>query len=95
MWFNHLETVQENRAKGAKKAAATRKKKKAADRVEKANQRNMCHVCEQDEPPDNGDEIGTKSVLWIGCDTCLRWFHVVCVSFTGPLPSEWHCPTCR
>lgn len=94
MWLNHLKTVQDNRAKGAKKAAATRKRKKANEDTER-NTEDICHTCGLDEPPHvHNDELDIE-ILWIGCDTCAKWFHALCVNVnTGTIPDEWHCPAC-
>lgn len=86
--------MQDNRAKGAKKAAATRKRKKANEDTER-NTEDICHTCGLDEPPHvHNDELDIE-ILWIGCDTCAKWFHALCVNVnTGTIPDEWHCPAC-
>ncbi len=95
MWLNHLKTVQDNRIKGAKKAAATRKRKKIdhIDKDTETNHEEVCHACRLDEPPPNDGELAIETVLWIGCETCSRWFHTLCVNIET-LPDEWHCPDC-
>jgi hypothetical protein len=96
MWLNHLKAVQNNRVKGAKKAAAMRKRKKMdhIDNNTEINQEKVCHACRLDDPPLNDGQLGVETVLWIGCETCSRWFHTLCVSITGTVPDEWHCPAC-
>lgn len=48
----------------------------------------VCGVCKQDEPPSN-KKTGAKKkknseeIGWIGCDSCNKWFHTVCVRI-GP-----------
>ncbi len=95
MWLNHLKTVKNNRIKGAKKAAATRKRKKIdhIDKDTETNHEEVCHACRLDEPPPNDGELAIETVLWIGCETCSRWFHTLCVNIET-LPDEWHCPDC-
>lgn len=96
MWLKHLKNVQQNRAKGAQKAAATRKKNKNANIVNEdveSNQEDVCYACRQDEPPDT-EELGTETITWIGCETCARWFHTLCVDMTETVPDEWCCPVC-
>lgn len=91
MWLSHIKTVQDNRAEGAKKAAATRKRKKGNE-VIKRNTEDICHACGLDEPP-HDDELDIE-ILWIGCDTCAKWFHALCVNLTKSIPDMWHCPAC-
>ena len=31
---------------------------------------------------------------WIGCDTCVRWFHYHCVGLTSIPDGFWSCPYC-
>ena len=31
---------------------------------------------------------------WIGCDTCVRWFHYHCVGLSSIPDGFWSCPYC-
>lgn len=49
----------------------------------------VCGICKQDEPPKNPKQKGAKKkksnedIGWIGCDSCNKWFHKLCVRI-GP-----------
>ena len=45
-----------------------------------------CHICKMD----------ISSFESVGCDRCLQWFHLKCVSLkSAPKQLYWFCKTCR
>ena len=76
MWFEHLHQISVNRAEGARKAAETRKRKKANAHAKPANSPNhtpsdndqFCLACEMINPPCDS----SSDVEWIGCDGCTN-----------------------
>ena len=87
-WLEHLETIQQNRREGARKAAATRKKKQESTRARnKQVSECRCGVC------DHLYEDETE--LWIACDRCQCWFHGGCVGVApDAIPNEFMCCDC-
>ena len=80
IWLQHLQTVVENRCRGARKAAATRQAKKAlkashtaVEESPKGDNECFCGDCgcayqeEMDEPE-----------VWIECSMCQQWYHAKC-----------------
>jgi hypothetical protein len=98
IWFQHLQTVEANRKKGAKKAAATRKAK-ARDKVTRkktdgevlrdSDDDEVCNCCYSFNPPDGIDQ----NVDWVACDTCALWYHACCVEFENT-SNIWSCNSC-
>jgi hypothetical protein len=85
MWFQHLQIVETNRKKGAKKAAATRKakarnkelRKKTTDRevLRDSDDDEICNLCYSFNPPNVVDE----NYEWVACDSCALWYHTCCI----------------
>ena len=109
-WFKHLHQIHQNRKRGAKKAAETRKRKAK----EKEQTQNIQVQGNRDlqQTVDEGDENNELcmichlrdpvldneqcTVSWIQCDSCLRWHHVDCVGLIeGCLPEMWMCLECN
>lgn len=97
MWFEHLNQIAINKAEGVRKAAETRKRKKAKERAELQSTAKQttddssepCLVCEMENPPfDGADEV-----TWIGCDGCQRWCHISCANIEV-IPDTWLCINC-
>ena len=76
IWFEHLQTIEDKRRRGATKAAATRRTQSAH---ETENQTVLCGMCRK--------EYEEETELWIACDTCYQWFHCTCEGLTE-LPQE-------
>lgn len=88
-------------------AAKTRRKKKAND-YNSANNKlripptetedDTCVICEMPHPPST-DDAGNgenQAVLWINCDGCGLWYHMVCIDIPlNDVPSQWLCLNCR
>ena len=73
IWFEHLQTVEENRRRGATKAAATRRAKQTRYARETEAESVLCGVCEKE-----CEEETVEPELWIACDHCNQWFHCTC-----------------
>ena len=93
MWFEHLHQISVNRAEGARKAAETRKRKKANAHAKPANSPNhtpsddqFCLACEMINPPCDS----SSDVEWIGCE---RWCHMSCTDIVV-IPETWLCINC-
>jgi hypothetical protein len=105
MWFEHLNQIAENRAKGAKKAAETRRKKKAQANNSTTNDlpgqssestENICLICDMADPPLSDDEDVDGVVPWIICDGCASWCHMVCANIpSSEVPNHWLCINCQ
>ena len=97
MWFRHLEIVDENRRKGAIKAAATRKAKKdkamAADVLLESDEDEdeVCNICYSLDPP--GTSIEESVIDWLACNECALWYHTKCVGIYQ-IPDVWQCNAC-
>jgi hypothetical protein len=85
MWFQHLQIVETNRKKGAKKAAATRKgkarnkelRKKTTDRevLRDSDDDEICNLCYSFNPPN----VVYENYEWVACDSCALWYHTCCI----------------
>ena len=99
MWFQHLEIVEVNRRKGAKKAAATRKARKKQVRKETISEEalrdsdddEVCNLCYFFNPSDIADNV---SVEWLACDSCALWYHKRCTGLQR-IPDVWLCKICK
>ena len=91
MWFDHLNTIHENRRKGAVKAAATRKQKKKKTPPSEATRESnyQCGLCYMPY-----QEFTDACELWIGCEICDTWFHFTCLGITTA-PDVFLCPKCN
>ena len=77
IWLKHLETVSNNRKKGAQKAAQTRRAK-ATPAEQEPNNADIVYcgeICEEET-----EEVQN----WIACDVCSNWFHWMCVGLAEP-----------
>lgn len=109
-WFEHLHQIHQNRKRGAKKAAETRKRKAKEKEqtqniqvqgnrdlhqtVDEGDENNELCMVCQLRDPASDNEQGTVS--WIQCDGCLHWYHVDCVGLIeGCLPEMWMCLECN
>ena len=96
MWLSHLNTIAENRKKGAEKAAKTRRARKEASRklidLPNGDDSEVCDVCKLEDTAEEGEEI----VPWVCCDGCSQWSHIVCVGIETELeiPNHWQCVKC-
>ena len=107
MWFEHLNQIAENRAKGAKKAAETRRKRKMNGNNAKTNSHprkatkntdDICLICEMHYPPLSESVEGNEDHLisWICCDGCTLWCHMICACIiSNEVPSQWLCLNCN
>ena len=83
MWLEHLKTIQQNRKRGAEKAAATRKRKKESE------QHYFCICGEQ------YSNVTDEVQHWIGCEHCNGWFHCDCVGIQPHnIPDVFFCSKC-
>jgi hypothetical protein len=89
-WMQHLDTIRENRKKGAQKALETRRKKKGACKrnVQQISEW-RCGVCDRLYEDETEEEE-----VWIECSQCQLWYHVGCVHLTD-IPDEYFCPSCE
>ena len=85
IWLKHLQTVSDNRKRGASKAAETRRHNTDV----KDNQLYFCGVCGGDY-----EEETEETENWIGCDECNAWFHWVCVNIYSE-PASSLCINCE
>ena len=105
MWFAHLQNIQENRKRGAEKAARTKKARsrtqsKGKERDKRKKQQParevttpsvVCSTCLTEDLPGDKDE----DVDWIFCDSCACWSQMVCVGITTKqVPTNWQCLSC-
>ena len=91
-WYiEHLETVQENRKKGARKAAETRARKKQQKSQGDCENSIKCGVCSKDW------QVETEEVEdWIQCEKCEKWYHWQCQNIFGSVaPEEFVCTKCQ
>lgn len=95
MWLEHLRTVDENRKRGAAKAAETRRRKRESQQAKKSAEVTessdiyYCGSCEGVFGESNEEEY------WIGCETCDTWYHGECVNIKpANEPSEFYCSAC-
>ena len=79
MWFEHLKVINENRNRGAAKAAATRRAKRGSASLLQQSEQSAggkCGVIYENETEE------TKN--WIACNTCDTWYHFSCENLTEP-----------
>ena len=90
MWLDHLSTVQQNRKRGAAKAAETRKRKAQQTGLLSEAQNDRCGVCREEYEEETPEEE-----LWIECSTCMLWFHADCVGINpSKIPEVFICQCC-
>jgi len=99
MWVKHSETVTENRKRGSKRAAATRKVQQQLTETGNCkghndddgtiNDEGYCGVCEIIYEEET-DEIEK----WIACDVCGMWYHWECTSIVEE-PESYICVKCE
>ena len=89
IWLKHLQTVSNNRKKGAQKAVQTRRAKTTPAEPEPPDADIVyCGKCGEVY------EEETKEIQnWIACDVCNNWFHWICVSLTSE-PDLFSCDNC-
>ena len=84
IWLNHLQIIENNRKRGAAKAAETRRKKRELSRKD-TRQINAyyCGVC-------GGvyEEETNEVEVWIGCEQCDSWFHATCLGLDPSDPED-------
>lgn len=104
LWLDHLKTVDENRKRGAAKAAES-KKAKRCQQSSTMSSKQLGDNHPKDKQPEEEQEYycGTCEGLygeeedeyWIGCDGCFGWYHGECVSVTPETePEMFFCPKC-
>ena len=99
IWLSHLRTIDNNRKRGAAKAAETRRQKRELvmskrDTVpqqvttEETYCCGVCHGVYEEET----DEVET----WIGCEHCEAWFHATCLGLQldPSNPEDYICDAC-
>ena len=95
MWFQHLEVVETNRKKGAKKAAATRKARKEKNKTTidevLRDSEEVCNQCYSFNPPGIEDDL---SIDWLACNLCALWYHKQCIGLQQ-IPDVWLCKICN
>ena len=90
IWFEHLQTVEENRRRGATKAAATRRAKQTRSTQETEPEHVLCGVCGKEY-----EEETIEPELWIACDHCNLWFHCTCEGLVEPPQDDTYtCSKC-
>ena len=91
IWVSHLEMVDANRRRGAKKAAATRRKSRSCSRSELTEPVVATYFCSKcgDAYEEETDEVQN----WIACDSCNEWFHWDCVGIVRE-PQNFLCNAC-
>ena len=52
----------------------------------------VCDACGSEEPPPCKRRL-PKEIRWLGCDSCPRWFHTLCVG-VKTIPDEYICDMC-
>ena len=88
MWLDHLQTVRDNRRRGAQKAAETRKKKTVKKSFHDAYFCGTCH--------DQYMEYTDEEENWIECELCSTWFHFTYVGIQSQaVPQTFYCEDCR
>ena len=91
MWFEHLKVINENRKRGAAKAAATRQAKKNSASLPRQSEQWHCGTCGL---PYQSQTDETE--LWIACDMCDTWYHSLCEQLTElPNTEKYVCIKCR
>lgn len=100
IWIKHLMTVLENRRRGARKAAETRKNRSqnvtAPSQVSSkpGEEGSEAQVDESEEDSFCGDcgqlyqEETDEPEVWIECGLCNQWFHCTCEGLSSPPPTE-------
>ena len=102
MWLEHLESVEQRRLCGARRAQTTRmaKKQAAEQRVQTVN---MVTVPADSDGDDEAEDDfclchqGEYGKM-IGCDNAeceQEWFHYECVGIRRKPRGSWYCPNCR
>ena len=99
MWFQHFQIVEDNRKKGAKKAAATRKAKARNKEIRAkttegeilrdSDDDEVCNICYSFNPPHDADQ----NFDWVACDSCALCYHTCCVNFENST-AVWLCNIC-
>ena len=89
LWLDHLRTIDQNRKRGASKAAKTRRSKTNKHTPRHTGEGDCyCGVCEGLYGVEEGE-------YWVGCDGCFQWFHHNCVALTPENePEHFFCPEC-
>lgn len=59
----------------------------------------ICDACNRGAPPGAKGKRKPKTINWIGCDSCPRWFHSLCVRITDSQMEEidnyqYFCESC-
>lgn len=86
-WIEHLNTVAENRRRGAEKAAETRRRRKQTQ----SDERYFCGTCETEYKAEMPD-----IEFWILCDSCQKWYCCTCELLSSPpTSSEYVCLQCQ
>ena len=98
IWLDHLKTIDNNRKRGAVKAAETRQRNNQSkqtfnegNKPEFITEQNEYHCGFCGALYGDSDEIE----FWIGCEKCDSWYHGDCVGITTDNePKEFYCSTC-
>ena len=91
-----------------KKATAEEKKKAAEKRKRAANSEDITDLSEEaddsEAESDDGmceecevryaDDDEEMKMCWMGCDSCIRWFHCHCVNLSEIPTGFWSCRYC-
>lgn len=89
-WIDHLNTVAENRRRGAAKAAETRRRKQQA--LSRTSEPEVfCGTCETKYEPEM-----PNIEFWICCDMCNKWYCCLCELLSSPpTTEEYKCLKCQ
>ena len=91
LWLEHLQTVDTNQKRGATKAALARKKGESIEATHVLEPETKCGVCQAVFQEETEEEE-----LWVGCESCVKWFHAVCVNIDLQcVPEEFYCQFCK
>lgn len=107
IWFDHLDTIVQNRRRGAAKAAVTRQAKKVQAQQSTSKQSSQKrHEKQRSDQTDEdsfcgkcGKEYSSTPTctgeFWIGCDLCYKWYCCSCKGLSEePVSETYLCSSC-
>ena len=100
IWINHLQSVIENRRRGARKAAATRQSKKklavSQASVSESNSVSSPLSCYCGQCGLEYIEETEELESWVACDLCEHWYHFSCENIVNvPTEEIYICMKCK
>ncbi len=63
--------------------------------MQEGNENEVCNECKLPRPENYAAD---QDLVWIGCDVCEKWFHVVCVGMdpeTDVTGLDYTCTSCN